>query len=605
MLYSEYKSPWKRTAAAALPLAALVLLSACSGKPDNITLTVLYTTDVNGLVLPYDFSLNEPAKTSLANVSAYVKSVREENPDGVILLDAGNCCGTQPSSYYFNYVDVYSEHVVPAVYNYMGYDAVGLGATDIELGPKIYKDRLPEQYKMPVLCANFVDVSTRQPVFKPYTVLDRQGVKIAVLGLTRPDFGTWIPRQLYEGMEPEPMVECAKKWVKIIREKENPDLIIGLFHSGAGLPDQKSGYGNDDNNDHGGFASVPSAREAGDMVLVLMGEDRHTFEGQFENVKKQTFHALEAASECRQVGRADLKLRLTPDGTYDVQVTTQLVPMDEVAIDNEMAIKFAELTPRINDYLDHPLGDIADTLYAIDAMMGPSRLMDFIHNMQLWISKAQVSIANFTAIKNIPSGRITTRDLFSIYKYNNQLYVLKMTGEELEKFLEFGYARQYNQMAAGTDHLLRFVYDDRGFVKRTNLGPELYTPQYHYSSAAGIKYVVDVCKPYGDRVDIISMSDGSPFRPKDTLTVAMNSHQVAGGGRYLTEGLGWTREMTAKRIVSSDESDIRMAFSNYIRLNYMVNTDLRNDWKVIPDGWFLKGKAMDTKFLGERFDFTY
>ena len=603
-MYSlKYKYRWRHTAVSVTAVAAALLMASCNGRPDEVTLTVLYTTDVNGRVLPYDFALNEKAKTSMVNISSYIKQVRQENPDGVILLDAGNMCGVQPSSYYYNYIETKSEHIVPAVYNYLQYDAVGLGATDIELGPKVYKERLPREYKMPVVCANFVYEETDEPVFKPYVILERQHVRIAVLGLTRPDLDTWIPRQLYAGMNTRPMVETARKWVKIIQEKEHPDVIIGLFHSGAGVPEDHT-PDKDNDNDNNGFASVPTGIQAPGISLVLMGQDHRNFEGTFENIKGETFTALEAQSDCIEMGRAELHLRLLANGTYDVQVKTRLVPMEDQPLDVELADRFADVPPRVNDYLDHPLGDIPDTLYAIDAMMGPSRMMDMIHNMQLDISKAQVSLANFTAIKNIPSGRITTRDLFSLYQYNNQLYTLKMTGEELEQFLEFGYARQYNQMTASTDHLLRFVYDGQGYVKRSVVGPELFTPPYHYTSAAGIRYEVDVRKPYGDRVGIISMSDGSPFRPKDTLIVAMNSHQVAGGGRFLTQGLGWTREMTQKRIVSSDVSDMRTAFSNYIRANYLMKTDLRNDWKVVPEDWFKRAKASDIRFLGPRFEFS-
>lgn len=599
----KQKTLWVWSGLAALSVAGAFLMTSCSGRPNELTLTVLYTTDVNGRVLPYDFALNEQAKTSMMNVSSYIRQVREENPEGVILLDAGNCCGVQPSSYYYNYVDTQSEHIVPAIYNALGYDAIGLGTMDIELGPKIWKDRLPKQYKMPVVCANMVDEITGEPVFKPYVILDRQGVKIAVLGLTRPDLDTWIPDQLYEGMKTEPMVEAAQKWVKVIQEKEKPDVIIGLFHSGAGVPETPAS-GNDNDNDNGGIASVPAASRAGGISLVLMGQDHRRFEGEFKNSKGQKFRALEASSDCAEVGRADLYMRLLASGTYDVQVTTQLVPMEGQPLDVELAARFDEVPARVNDYLDHPLGDIPDTLYAIDAIMGPSKMIDLINSMQLAISGAQVSVANFTAVRNISSGRITTRDLFSMYQYNNQLYTLKMTGEEVEKFLEFGYSRQYNQMTASSDHLLRFVYDGQGYVKRSSLGPELYTPHYHYTAAAGIRYEVDVRKPYGDRVEILSMSDGSPFRPKDTLIVAMNSHQVAGGGRYLTQGLGWTTEMTRKRIVSSDVSDLRSEFAAYIRSKYMINTESRNDWKVIPEDWFKRGKENDIKFLGKRFQFS-
>ena len=53
-----------------------------------------------------------------------------------------------------------------------------------------------------------------------------------MLGLTTPGVTNWLPEKLWSGIEFEDMIESAEKWVKIIQEKEKPDLLIGLFHSG-------------------------------------------------------------------------------------------------------------------------------------------------------------------------------------------------------------------------------------------------------------------------------------------------------------------------------------------------------------------------------------
>ena len=80
--------------------------------------------------------------------------------------------------------------------------------------------------------ATIIDNATGKPYLKPYEVLERDGVRIAVLGMITPAIPSWLPEKLWSGLHFEEMEPCARKWVKIIKEKENPDVIVGLFHAG-------------------------------------------------------------------------------------------------------------------------------------------------------------------------------------------------------------------------------------------------------------------------------------------------------------------------------------------------------------------------------------
>ena len=67
---------------------------------------------------------------------------------------------------------------------------------------------------------------------QPYAIIHRNGIKIAVLGLTTPGIPKWLPKHLWEGMEFRDMIETARLWVSRIQTEEQPDLLIGLFHAG-------------------------------------------------------------------------------------------------------------------------------------------------------------------------------------------------------------------------------------------------------------------------------------------------------------------------------------------------------------------------------------
>ena len=81
----------------------------------------------------------------------------------------------------------------------------------------------------------------RRAYVKPYLILNREGVKVAVLGMITPAIPNWLTENLWSGLKFENMVTNARKWVKYLQENEKPDVIIGLFHSGKdGGIDRKS-----------------------------------------------------------------------------------------------------------------------------------------------------------------------------------------------------------------------------------------------------------------------------------------------------------------------------------------------------------------------------
>lgn len=111
--------------------------------------------------------------------------------------------------------------------------------------------------------------SLYEPYLTPYTVIERNGKKIAVLGLLTPGIPSWLPENLWSGLRFDDMTETARKWIPIIRERETPDAIIGLFHSGH---DASKTTGSVVEN-----ASMKVAAEVDGLDLVLMGHDHQRF----------------------------------------------------------------------------------------------------------------------------------------------------------------------------------------------------------------------------------------------------------------------------------------------------------------------------------------
>ncbi len=585
----------KTFALGALTLMAVTVLSSCEKRPDQADLVVLYTTDVHGAYLPFDIRNDKPAKTSMANVCTYVKQQRQENPESVLLFDTGDCLQGQPSMYYYNYVDTLSPHLVPLAYNYVKYDAIGLGNHDVETGEKLYHDRLPSQFHMPWLCANAIDERTGEPMFKPYRVFKRQGIKVAVLGMITPNIAAWLPKKLWPNLEFQDMVECAKYWVPYIQKKENPDVLIGLFHSGTDY--QVNGNTLDTPMNENG--AIPAATKVPGFDLVLCGHDHQGNMLTIANVDGDSVKVLDAQTGAAKVGRAVIHLSKDEEtGQYHKTIKTELVDMTQYEPDPEYCNTFQYAVEEVNEYVNAPIGYLTETLQGEPSLYGPSKFMDFIHDVQLWATDADVSFAAVLAAHDsVPAGPITMRQLFTLYRYENMLVTVNMTGEEIEKYLNFGLSMQYNAMKNENDHLLAFMLDEEGNVMTNVYGPRFVTPTFNFTSAAGIKYKVNVDKPKGQQLQIIEMSDGSKFDREKTYKVALNSYQASGGGNFIPVGLGWSRPHLESQVVEWSDKDVRQYVADYIQEHDTIVPRLRGDWSVSPEGWWKNGIKTDRKFI--------
>ena len=197
----------------------------------EVKLKIVQTSDVHGNYYPYNFITQKDWAGSLARVHAFVQKKREIYKDNLILLDNGDILQGQPTAYYYNYIDTVSPHLCAEMMNYMGYDAGNMGNHDVETGRRVF-DRWISECNFPVLGANIIDTATGETHLKPYKVMERDGVKIVVLGMITPAIPAWLSENLWKGLRFDDMEQTAKKWMKIIREKEKPDLVIGLFHAG-------------------------------------------------------------------------------------------------------------------------------------------------------------------------------------------------------------------------------------------------------------------------------------------------------------------------------------------------------------------------------------
>ena len=562
------------------------LTGAVLAQDKIVKLKIVETSDIHGNYYPYDFILRHEAAGSLARVYEFVQKERETYKDNLLLLDNGDILQGQPCAYYYNYIDTISPHLAAEVLNYMKYNAGNMGNHDVETGRAVF-DRWAGDCNFPILGANIIDTVTGKTHFKPYEVLERDGVKIVVLGMITPAIPVWLSENLWKGLRFDDMEETARKWLKIIREKENPDLVIGIFHAGQDALLMGGKYREN--------ASLEVARNVPGFDIVLMGHD-HTRElKKIKNVEGDSVLIMDPASKGGVVANADVTLKLRKGKVVEKHISGVLTEMKNYTANKDFMARFAPQFSDVRDFVSKKIGSFTETISTRPAYFGSSAFIDLIHMLQLEITNAEISLAApLSYDTEISKGDVFVSDMFNLYKYENMLYTMKLSGKEIKDALEMSYDLWTNQMKSPDDHLLllrekrREGATDRASFKNFS---------FNFDSAAGIIYTVDVTKPKGEKVTITSMADGTPFSLDKMYKVALNSYRGNGGGELLTKGSGISQDELKDRILFSTDKDLRYYLMQYIEKKGVIEPHALGLWKFIPEEWVEPAAKRDYEYL--------
>ena len=558
-----------------ITLMLIALLPVSGQQTKTVRFKVIETSDVHGHFFPYDFMERKPLKGTLSRASTYIKKERAKYGDHLLLIDNGDILQGQPCVYWSNYVMPTNENLAASVINYMGYDAETVGNHDIEPGHKVY-DKWIREVRCPLLGGSDGTAHPKNIYdgLHPYSVHYIDGVKICIIGMLTPAIPNWLTDNVWKGMEFEEMTGCAKKWVKYIKETERPDLIFGLFHSG------KDGGIVTDTYEENATAAV--AREVPGFDVIFFGHDHQVHNEWITNKDGQQVLIIDPSCYVRNVAETEIELTYQKGHLVKKDIKGEIVSVNDEQIDEEMVSHFQSRIDAVKAYVDRKIGTFENAVYTRDCFFGNSAFADLIHNLQLEITGADISItAPLSFNAKIDAGDVTQADMFKLYRFENLLLVLRMTGEEIRKHLEMSYDMWTNQMKSPDDHILLLNDEMKGDQQRA--GFKYYT--FNFDSAAGIDYEVDVTKPDGEKVKILRMSNGQPFDEKKWYKVAMNSYRANGGGELLTHGAGVPKDSLASRVIYCSELDQRHYLTEEIERLGTINPQPNTNWKFVPEEW--------------------
>jgi 2',3'-cyclic-nucleotide 2'-phosphodiesterase/3'-nucleotidase len=569
-------------------------LTAQAQTQKTVRLKVIETSDVHGHFFPYDFMEKKPLKGTLSRASTYINRQRQAYGDRLLLIDNGDILQGQPCVYWSNYVMPDDENLAAQVINYMKYDAETVGNHDVEPGHKVY-DKWIREVRCPLLGANIVKEECKggeaspQSIYtglKPYSVHYREGVKIVILGMLTPAIPNWLNKSVWKGIEFEEMTSCARKWVKYIKETERPDLIFGLFHSGLN--------GGITTGEYEENATESVAREVPGFDIIFFGHDHQVHNEWITCRDGNRVLCIDPSCYVNNVAEAEIELTYANGRLTRKDIKGQIVSVRDEEIDQQMVSHFQPTIDRIKTYVDRRIGRFENAIYTRESFFGNSAFTDLIHNLQMQISKADISLnapLSFNTVIN--AGDVTQGDMFKLYRFENLLFVLRLTGEEIRKHLEYSYDMWTNTMKTADDHALRLNDDSKEDQQRT--GFQYYT--FNFDSACGIDYEVDLTKPDGQKVRILRMTNGQPFDEKRWYRVVMNSYRANGGGELLTRGAGIPKDSLEGRVLFHSDLDQRYYLTQEIERMGTVNPQPNHNWRFVPEAWARPALKRDSLLL--------
>lgn len=571
---------------------ASAMSTGCNGLKDGeYTLDLLTTNDVHGCWFDSTYT-DGNQKKSLFAINGIVNRFRDSlGAENIILLDAGDCLQGDNAPYYYNYVDTVTPHLFPRLVDYMKYDAVCVGNHDIETGHPVF-DRVRKQmegFGIPFLGGNAVkDIPDAKAediwppfedrYFQTYRILKKGQFKVAVLGYSNPNMSAWLDESVFSGMHFVSLIPLVQQDVDKVLEKEKPQVVIVAVHSGTG-------EGNNGNLESQGLDLLSSLKG---VDFVVCSHDHRPYVAENDSIC-----LVNSGSHAKNIGHGRITLDVKKGKVVSKTLSAETVPAEISFTDTAMSRTFHPDYLKVKEFTLAPVGSLDKDMATRDSYRGMCGYINFIHTIGITQTEAEISIAApLTYNRTIKAGELVFNDLFTIYPFENQLFVINMTGKEIKEYLECSYDNWITSDTTG--HLLKIQFreDPRNnqevwsFVNRS----------YNFDSAAGIYYTVDIEKEQGERIKILSMADGKAFDPEKTFKVAMTSYRASGGGGLLDKAGIESDKIDGRTVHRYPE--YREMIYKYLQKNKAIVTDAVSDRNVIG-GWEFVPRHKAKKLLDQ------
>ncbi|KLV03359.1 2', 3'-cyclic nucleotide 2'-phosphodiesterase [Photobacterium aquae] len=486
-------------------LASTILLTLSNplfaADGDLVDVTILGTSDLHGHFMPWDYAADKlNMRGSLSQIATKVKNIRDKNGN-VILVDAGDTIQG-------NFVETFKDEPVDPMmlgFNEMKYDVWVLGNHEFDFGLKVL-DRSLTQFKGHSLGGN-IKRPDGNPFLPAYTIIEKQGIKIGVIGMDTP-----MTQVFAEGTNrlggvtfTNPTLE-VKKVIKQIDDKV--DAIVLVAHMGLD---------NENNIDHTGVTDIANANPELDAIVA---GHMHT------RIDKAVVNGViitEPDKYGRALSRIDLQFEEN-DGKYTlVNKDSFTYKINGVESDSVMESLYAPYHKRLRENANRSVAELTGVdLVPENAIRGIPQ----VHVQDTGISALYQEAsfhyapqANIIALQidndnaELDVGPIKAKDIAYNYQYaGGEITVYEMTGKELKKYMEWS-AGYFNSVKPG-DVTYSFNPERRSSKYSTN------------DFFAGVTYTIDLTQPAGKRIADLKFADGKAITDNTPIRLGMNSYRM-------------------------------------------------------------------------------
>lgn len=377
--------------------------------PDqNKKIRFLHLSDMHAqLDTHWEYLPEDPEKLhrmgGFARIKTALDSHRASAPGAVFTVDGGDTVqGSAIGAW------TQGEGIISPL-NALGIDVGTPGNWEVVYGPKAFR-KLMGEVNYQVVCYNFHDTKTGKRIFPPATLIERNGVRVAFVGMTDPTTTTRQPPAEVEGLD-STRIEGFREFVQEFKAKHKPDLMVLVDHTGLA-------------------PSVQIAHDVPELDIVLSG---HTHERVYSPIQVGKTIVVEPGSLGSFLGQLDVTIN---DGKI-VGHHYELIAIDAEKYDEDPKMKemISKIEAPFQSQLNHVVGKTKTTLLRYDVLEGT--LDNLIADAVNEATHSEVAFTNgFRYSPPIPPGNITQKDLWNALPLDARLKTGKVTGQRLWDYLE-------------------------------------------------------------------------------------------------------------------------------------------------------------------------
>lgn len=539
-----------------LGVLSLVFFSNVSSFAKEIDIQILATSDLHGKFYPYDYAINEESKSgSLTQIATAVKKYRTDN---TIIVDVGDTIQDNYSEMFFKD----KIHPMMLAMNEIGYDIWAIGNHEFNYGVENLKN-IMKQSTSKVLIGNLYNPDGTS-FADSYTIIEKDGVKIGVIGMCTPNITKWDSVNLKDYIVTDP-VEETKKIVKDLRDKV--DVLIATVHMGE---ENEYDVPNSGAND--------LANACPELDLIIAAHEHKLVEETYVN----NVLIVENKSSGATMSKVNIVVEKDKSGCKIVDRKAESIKISEYESDKELSKKLSSYNERAKKEANIIIGELVggnlvpenEIVEIPQAQIEPTSLIDLINEVQMYYTDAQVSSAAlFNIDANLEPGKIKKSDTSLIYKYGNTLYKVQMTGKQLKKYMEWSanYYNTYNPK----DLTISFNENVRGF---------------NYDMFSGVDYQIDISEKPGNRIKNLKWTKtGKEVKDNEVFVIAVNNYRV--NTHLLSYGEIYEEGEELPKVLEIDVNGkiggVRELIGDYIKnvKGGKIAPNNPKNWEIIGNNW--------------------